>query len=710
MYQERRKPGLRIAYVHDLEEKVNCLEAVLHSLGRRVEEHISEHDALYHRNSMQPSFGPVLTTHSKLPRSILSDTLSHRSPTVDTQWQPNGYSREQRLPEPMSVRSVIDTTSPDLRPHLHQRPRALTSTSMNESPQSFIEAELLPHDLVYNLVDLFFKHINPWSPILDRKTTFDTLFGGGPLTEPDRVLLHAMVATTLRFSKDPRLTQESRQRYHDSCKAKILLHGIQYPSLQALQALLILAIDLIGIACDGSGVNLLALISRNIVHLGLGIEKTVFLGDPNYHLVHAPHHFTLTQPKDWIENEGRRRLVWMLYILDRYTTVSTCSTFVFDDNDMDRRLPCTYDLFSRNQPVPTRWPHITHHLDCSPTQSEHLGSFSYHCEGLTVLSRVHNFLRRPLHLSSPNAMQQWRNSYTALDGELNAWLASLPGEYGKISQLCHSDPGSKISNWIMLHAAFVTAVIRLHSAAAYPTTHSHIFTPSFNAMQRCLGAVESLREIAQDTINNTMLDLLGPPFAFSLWTSARLLLVHAATVDPSTSSTYISGGASADYPKLHFFIATLSAMGQHWRLAQIYAETLNRVVLEGQQAAANAASASHPKTSARTFKEMRKAAYELSVQLSKRAASSTDGVEEKSAVRVPEANEVEYLDVFEFFNYPLIAGVAPDGELASNVAKQTQQMGQGMANGNGGMPRMKSPTFAMPTRESDWLGFQPPHE
>ena len=154
-------------------------------------------------------------------------------------------------------------------------------------------------------------------------------------------------------------------------------------------------------------------------------------------------------------------------------------------------------------------------------------------------------------------------------------------------------------------------------------------------------------------------------------------------------------------------------MGQHWRLAQIYAETLNRVVLEGQQAAANAASASQTKTSARTFKEMRKAAYELSLQLSKRAASSADGVEEKSAVRVPEANEMEYLDVFEFFNYPLIAGVAPDGDLVSSVAQQTQQtqqMGQGMANGNGGMPKMKSPTFAMPTRESDWLGFQPPHE
>jgi hypothetical protein len=37
VYSERKKPGVRIAYVQELEDKVNRLEAVLHSLGRRVE-------------------------------------------------------------------------------------------------------------------------------------------------------------------------------------------------------------------------------------------------------------------------------------------------------------------------------------------------------------------------------------------------------------------------------------------------------------------------------------------------------------------------------------------------------------------------------------------------------------------------------------------------------------------------------------------------
>jgi hypothetical protein len=108
-------------------------------------------------------------------------------------------------------------------------------------------------------------------------------------------------------------------------------------------------------------------------------------------------------------------------------------------------------------------------------------------------------------------------------------LDSLPDEYGWMFQLCHSDPSSKVANSTMLHAVFHTSVIRPHSSAAYPIVRWHIFTPSYTAMQKCLAAVEGLRGIAKDVVNAGMADLLGPPFAFSLWVSVRLLLVHAST-------------------------------------------------------------------------------------------------------------------------------------------------------------------------------------
>ena len=261
----------------------------------------------------------------------------------------------------------------------------------------------------------------------------------------------------------------------------------------------------------------------------------------------------------------------MVYVLDRYATVATTLDFVLSEEEIDRPLPCRYDLFSKNQPVETKWFRWAARPETTINKPENLGSFSYHCEVLRILSQIHKFLKRPIDIGSLSDVQQWRESYRELDRELSTWLQNLPGEYGKISQLCHSDPASKISNWIMLHAAFVTSIIRLHSCAAYPAIRSHIFTPSYTAMQRCLAAVESLREIAQDVVNTGMLDLLGPPFAFSLWVSARLLLVHAATMECEVD------------PKIRFFISTLEQMGQYWEVAQSYAKILSRVLQEHHQ-------------------------------------------------------------------------------------------------------------------------------
>ena len=664
------------------------MEAVLHSLGRRVEDHIAEHDLSHHKYPAPSSLnhGPIgLTPRSDAPRSIYAETTIQRSPTVDSQWSLQQF----RAPEPLFTPSAVGTeasTAVDDRP-VFARPRAYTASTsaLERPPGAATDTELPPYDLVYSLVDLFFKHVNPWSPILDRKSTFDSLFAGSGSSEDERILLHAIVVTTLRFSPDARLTPLSRRQYHDASKSKILLHVVSDPNIHSLQALLILTVDIVGTSHCPQGLNLIALLCRNVLHLEMGIEKAVYLGPPSYPALSGLHAFAQSEPLSWIEDEGRRRLVWMVYVLERYSTVSDCSSFIFPDSSMGRRLPTTYDLFSRNTPVETRWPRLAHQIPSSVPDTN-LGSFSYHCEVLTILARVHNFLKSPIDLSSAQDFASWRATYQSLDSELNTWLHSLPGEYGKISQLCHSDPGSKISNWIMLHAAFVTAVIRLHSAAAYPTVSSSQFRPSYNAMQRCLGAVESLREIAQDTINNSMLDLLGPPFAFSLWTSARLLLVHAATMDCEVD------------PKIRFFISTLQSMGIYWDIAATYAETLTRVVNEGQQNAHSFAGNNIANSStARSFKEMRKNAYELSLLLNQKQGDA--GV---SRVHTPGPNELEYMDVFDFFNYPLIAGNAP---MAGTAMTQVQSMmASNLDRGT------QSPQFAMPTRESDWLNFEPPHE
>lgn len=801
IYRERARPGSR-TYGADLEAKVNRLDAMLRLLGRRVEDHIT---STTHTPSQSQSPGPGITPtpgrgasgstagEISTPGSIAS---SHPSTMMDIfsvdLGSLSGFrdSPQQRRPLERSSVSVSGQSMASLSPSNINRPSPLPGSSLPapppppppppplQSPQQqqqqqqnqqnqqnqqqqvqtptasytvplmgeaalVSDPDLPEPEIVYTLVDLYFKHVNTWCPILDRKAAFAAFFGSTMLSESKRILLHAVIVTTLRFYKDPRLSAERKAQYHRTSKQRVEHYALEHVSLEALEALVILALDVLGTSNGPLGWNLLAMIVRTVIQLDLCTESSVYLTAETTPRTGTIRRVVLPQPTSWIEDEGRRRLCWMVYILDRYATVATPFDFMLDDKFLDLALPCRYDLFSGNVPVQTRslsWadsrramganmigmggmggmggmnsatglgmgmamgPALGNSLglgespastssggggsSSSPSSAtqppvnnpQNLGSFSYHCEVLRILSRVHNFLRVPLDVTSPRAVQTWRSTFRALDGELNSWLHTLPGEYGAISQLCHSDPASRVANWIMLHAAFVTAVLRLHSTAAYPTPTARpsamspfsLFSPSHIAAQRCLGAVRSLRDIAADVLDTNGLDLLGPPFAFALWSSARALIAHAAVYD----ATVVDG-------VMDFFIDTLRQMGTYWEVAATYARILTDIVAEGRR--------SEP-----SFSEMRRVACEI-VDLAARQRRSTL---ESTTTRLTTSRELDYVDIFDFFNYPRVASlpVAPSPYMAIDKGTAT--------------PDRVSADFAFEAQKHDvdWLSFQPPHE
>jgi len=315
-----------------------------------------------------------------------------------------------------------------------------------------------PYDLLYGLVDLFFKHIYPWCPILHRQATLNALFGDASLDEDDRILLHAIVATTLRFSSDQRLTAEKRKHYHQNSKEKVLLYGIEHSSVKSLQALVILSLDVVGCSNGPPGWNLLALITRSIVNLGLSMENSSPKVAPQYASIYTLRAIVLPDPTDWIMEESRRRLFWMIYVLDRYATVATAFEFALDEKEIDRRLPCRDDFFTRNASVDTRWFNTSARTDYSMNQPENLGSFSYHVEILGILSRIHNFLKKPVDITSLSDVEKWQSEYRTLDNALEQWKYNLPPEYGNSARVLAGSGMNKDLNsgLVMLHATFHT--------------------------------------------------------------------------------------------------------------------------------------------------------------------------------------------------------------------------------------------------------------
>ncbi|KAK8162656.1 fungal-specific transcription factor domain-containing protein [Phyllosticta citrichinensis] len=745
-YKERKKPGLRAGYGRELEARLDRLEDIIQGQQSTIAQLVdqttdgsrragagagagadgAQHDGslLHHNPSVvqtphvpKPKTALYLQKPSPFPATSLSGSLGiPGTPSVSYQPHSLGHGRHHSV-------SALPSTYNNNNPPLESPTLNIADHSPLQPAISSQEPDFPPYDLLYALADLYFKHINTWCPILHRRSTLDRLFGSISLDEADRILLHAIVATTLRFSTDPRLTAENRERYHSISKQKVLLYGLENSSVKALQALVILASDLVGFSNGPPGWNLLALITRSVVQLGLAVENTSNIVSPNVPSIYTLRAMVLPEPGDFIEDENRRRLFWMVYLLDRYATVATAFEFALDEKEIDRKLPCRDEYFIRNQAVETRWFHTVKRTDYSLNKPENLGSFSYYVELVGILSQIHQFLKKPVDIGSLTDVENWQREFRELDNALASWKFSLPKEFGNMSRIYGNSKENAPADgtWIMLHAAYHTTVIRLHSSAAYPTTRSPIFTPSYTAIQRCLTAVESISALNNYVKSHALLSTLGTHFAFSLWVAARVLLVHGSTIEHHVD------------PAITPLVDTLREMGHYWRVAERYGTLLQRVLDEYRASQSSSAATSGPSapganatagpggagerstpSSVKILSDMRRCAFDLDFLISRQPrlqqqhppnqhspthAHALDGggpnghahqqqqqqhsnhlgnhshnnthsnsnaqqqqhghptrfaamTPTAASNRTPASNELEYLDVFDFFNMP----------------------------------------------------------
>jgi len=342
-YKERKKPGLRAGYGRELEQRLDRLEDILRSHAQILEASFGNGTSIHsdHESSQtMPNFrlndGFAAHRQGHVPRAETALFIQKPSTFGQTQTiefanamphtpslssiHGDVFQQQQQTPATQISLAAQQQTQPSMQTsqtpefyNTNQPPTQANSLNIAQNQREFSSDHALPpYDLLYALVDLYFKFINTWCPMLHRRSTLDSLFGPTPLDEADKILLHAIVATTLRFSTDERLTEERRRHYHDVSKQKVLLYGLENSSVKALQALVILALDLVGSSNGPPGWNLLALITRSVVQLGLAVETTSFSVSPSYPSIYTLRAMVLPEADNFIEEESRRRLFWMV--------------------------------------------------------------------------------------------------------------------------------------------------------------------------------------------------------------------------------------------------------------------------------------------------------------------------------------------------------------------------------------------------------------
>jgi hypothetical protein len=125
-------------------------------------------------------------------------------------------------------------------------------------------------------------------------------------------------------------------------------HALRNITIESLQALIFLVFDLLNDGKMQRAWPLIGSLTRTIDYLQLTTEpstsQTGSLMKP----------VRLVRPSnDWTELEERRRLFWVIFMLDRFCSVTTGWNTSLTADDVHRRLPADGGYFTEEEPVTT---------------------------------------------------------------------------------------------------------------------------------------------------------------------------------------------------------------------------------------------------------------------------------------------------------------------------------------------------------------------
>ncbi|KAJ8098519.1 fungal-specific transcription factor domain-containing protein [Lipomyces tetrasporus] len=549
VYAEKRKPGMKAGFGRDLIERLERLETVVLTNVQSIQ-------------SLQSQW----------------ETVQMSSPLTTSAQTSN-------------IRNIPDsaaTTSVDGRPSDTSPSTVVQSDCSSPAVASVRSQNDLPSDDILRMVvQLYFDNVNSWIPVLYPEKTWSRLFPSNSRAPDAPILMYAILAAAVRFLPDELVSKERKKDCHTCAKQKITLLTLELPTVESLEAMIVLAIDTVGEFNGPKCWAILSMISSVTLKLGLNREKLdsvtlTPLNSESGESISTKGVPIIPESIDAATEERRRRLFWAAYILDRYSSVSSSFNFNIPTSEVMRRLPSLphsssadslcqlssqswLSCISRTQ-VPIPSPGTTEEFTAAEP-------FAYEIELLSIISAIHEFLRRPINIQSSQDVERWHLEFRKFCVVIDEWKLSLPKEYSSVENIIakFNENSDTDPLWILVYSLYNTAVVRINSAVGYPYQQSSKFRTSYPARECCLTAVANVVELTKFITSDPgkFYKCLGPHYAWMLWVTARLSIVHSFTTKAMLTDD------------ITVLVRTLSAMGQYWSVARRYSDLLLMVIEEG---------------------------------------------------------------------------------------------------------------------------------
>ncbi|KAH7391643.1 fungal-specific transcription factor domain-containing protein [Cadophora sp. MPI-SDFR-AT-0126] len=535
IYTSTKKPGMKSGAIEALNRRLQILEEiVLHGDGNQ--------------NQARSNVGPALRQDSRNSLLQVSQVL---------------INELQKISSSSSAEEHPSTPNDDLK---QRKRRRLDTDSVFDAESSFDLGDgsdllsSLPKPEILNLiVEKYFSVLQHWIPFLHQKR-FERHLSNPLKKERNAVVLHAITCATLRFVKDDdhgMSDQEVLNRVLHSRRV-VMLTALSRPSMENLQALIIIAFDHIGRGDVDKAWSLIGSLTRTVEYLRLTVEPEALQRRP----LRRP--LTLLEStSDWTEIEERRRLFWNIFLLDRYCSITTGWNTSLTSDDVHRKLPCDGGLWHREEPsdtpyfgiwnksaakignsiafIPAHYPTPDHEIEPDNVRSpglasnsaivdtSKLGAFAYCIEATESLSQVTTFfLQQKIDFQNKREVGSWLTRFKELDLRLVHWKMFLPQQWkdSNISRdlsFVDMDP-----NLTLAHITHNTSMILLHQHIAYPPPHWNdlVKLPSSCSAETCQLAAIETSAICQKYLKYTENGIVNSQFALCAFIAGRVLLVH----------------------------------------------------------------------------------------------------------------------------------------------------------------------------------------
>ncbi|KAL5362696.1 fungal-specific transcription factor domain-containing protein [Aspergillus floccosus] len=573
---KRGKPGMKAGALESIHRRLDALEQ---SVGRQQ----ATLNSLEQEERLQDDDSKIQIILSTLATSLQTLNKRSRFTRPDSQDQNRTPTKRRRIVNPDE-----DEASP------------------------LSVAPLWPDDIALShLLESYFTYIHPWTPIIHEGRLRRRLENDA---ERDKLYLviQAMTLVASRHIVDNDMTAilERSRKHREDVRDWLVSKALKQPSVENLQALVIIASEDIGNGQVSWAWPLVGSISRMVEYLQLTVE----VDEAVQYSFSQPYKY-LSLPQDWIEAEERRRVFWSVFALDRFCSVSMGWNTSLTADDVQRRLPCDGIAWRKGDPVVTPYFGIwdksagrignpiaflpTHPVsvrtaadDGGDTLSETgtspgataavdmstVGAFAYCIEATESMSRVTSyFLQQKVNLNDQKEFTAWLTRFKELDIRLVHWKMLLPKKWAvSVVQQASSrmDP-----NLTLAHVTHNASMILLHQPIAFPLPEWPFRSrlPSICSIETCQTAAVEVASITNQYLKHSpAASPLSSQFAFCVFVAARTLILswnHNATQTSVASEFWI-------------LIQNLDMMSSRWagshhnkqsgeNLAAKYSSTLN---------------------------------------------------------------------------------------------------------------------------------------